>query len=116
MLGDQAKLNTGSASVLARTSAARTSKKGLARRGSSRFALMAGEGARTPRAKVSFQIRSLLGASPDWNGIILENRLEEVDSAILAQRSKQEASSQQNADDYKDCDDDNFYKAHDRLT
>jgi hypothetical protein len=31
-------------------------------------------------------------------------------------RLKQEASSEQNADDYEDCDDDNFYKAHDRLT
>jgi hypothetical protein len=46
----------------------------------------------------------------------LEKRLDEVDSAILPQRSKQKASGQQNADDYEDCDDDNFYQAHDRLT
>jgi hypothetical protein len=31
-------------------------------------------------------------------------------------RLKQEASSEQDADDYEDCDDDNFNKAHDRLT
>jgi hypothetical protein len=29
---------------------------------------------------------------------------------------KQKASSQQDADYYEDCDDDDFYKAHDRLT
>jgi hypothetical protein len=42
--------------------------------------------------------------------------VEEGNRTSLLRRSEQEASSQQNADDYEDCDDDDLNKAHDRLT
>lgn len=38
------------------------------------------------------------------------------DPSLSLRRLKQKTSGQQDADDYEDCDDDDFNQAHDRLT
>jgi hypothetical protein len=55
---------------------------------------------------------------PQKRQLILETKRATVwnSSSTVARSLEQKTSGQQDADDYEDCDDDDFNKAHDRLT